>query len=132
MKFFIEEVIPCANSEYGLSSAREDRAVFGFSSGAAFALAAALQHPEIFADALPFSIGVPEMPARPAGALPRFHLVAGELEPAFLAMTRSAHDIIATWGADATLSVYRSGHDQLMWEVALAQLIPRVFPAQRR
>lgn len=131
MKFFIEEVIPWASSEYGLSSAREDRAIFGFSSGAAFAAVAALQHPEVFGNALPFSIGFPQLPERPSSALPHFHLVAGELEPAFLASTRNVREVIAGWGADATLLVYASGHDQLMWQVGLVESIPRVFPARR-
>jgi enterochelin esterase-like enzyme len=132
MKFFIEEVVPWASLEYGFSSAREDRAVFGFSSGAAFAAAAALQHPEIFGDALLFSIGFTQLPARPTGALPHFHLVAGELEPDFLASTRTVREVVAGWGADATLNVYMSGHDQLMWQVGLVQVIPRVFAAKHQ
>lgn len=132
MKFFIEEVVPWASSEYGLSSARDDRAIFGFSSGAAFAAAAALQHPEVFGNALPFSIGFPQLPERPKSALPHFYFVAGELEPAFLAGTRTVREIVAGWGADANLNVYMSGHDQLMWQVGLVESIPRVFPGQSR
>ena len=73
MRFFIEEVVPWASQKFRFSSAREDRAVFGFSNGAAFAAAAAVRNPGIFAHSLPFSVGIPELPARPEGALPRFH-----------------------------------------------------------
>jgi enterochelin esterase-like enzyme len=130
MQFFIEEVVPWASREYGFSSAREDRAVLGFSSGAAFAAAVAVQHPDVFANSLPFSVGTTEFPARPIGALPRFHLIAGELEPDFVARTRALREFLAKWGADATLDVYMSGHDPLMWQSGLARLIPLVFPAQ--
>jgi enterochelin esterase-like enzyme len=131
MRFFLEEVVPWTAREYEFSSAREDRAVFGFSSGAAFAAAVAVQHPDVFANALPFSIGFPQLPARPTGVLPRFHLIAGELEPDFAANTRVVREILAGWGADVTFDVYMSGHDQLMWQSGLAALIPRVFPISR-
>jgi enterochelin esterase-like enzyme len=132
MRFFVEEVIPWASREFGISTAREDRAVIGFSSGAAFAAAIAVQHPNVFATSLPFSIGVRELPARSIGALPHFHLVAGELEPDFLASTQALRETLAGWGADVTLDVYPSGHDQLMWRTGLARLMPRVFPPRRR
>jgi enterochelin esterase-like enzyme len=130
MRFFVEEVVPWASREYGFSSARGDRAVLGFSSGAAFAAAVAVQHPKVFANSLPFSVGNTELPERAIGALPRFHLIAGELEPDFLARTRALRGLLEEWGADATLDVYMSGHDPLMWQSGVNRLIPRVFPAR--
>jgi enterochelin esterase-like enzyme len=129
MRFFSEEVLPWASREYGVSPARDDRAVFGFSSGAAFAAAAAVRYPDAFAHSLPFSVGVQELPARPSAALPRFHLIAGELEPDFVRQTQVMRDKLLALGAEATLDIYMSGHDQLMWQAGLARLIPRVFPA---
>jgi enterochelin esterase-like enzyme len=132
MSFFIEEVVPWASREYDVSSARRNRAVFGFSSGAAFAVAAAAQHPEVFANALAFSIGYSQLPASGSGLLPRFLLIAGELEPDFVANTRIVRDILAGWGAEVSFNVYLSGHDPLMWQTGLCHVIPRVFPSPRR
>jgi enterochelin esterase-like enzyme len=132
MAFFIEEVLPWAAREYGLSTNREDRAIFGFSSGAAFATAAALLHPDVFANALPFSICFPRVPDKPVEALPSFHFVAGELEPDCAAGTSRVYELVRSWGARASFDSFPSGHDPLLWQLALARSVPEVFPLAKR
>ena len=128
MQFFAEEVLPWAIKEYGVSARRNDHAAFGFSNGGAFVVSLAFAHPELFAHALPFSVaGSPERV--PTGvALPRFLFAAGRLEPNFRINTKTMHDNIRAAGGDAAFTDYASGHDTLMWELALATYLPQVFP----
>jgi enterochelin esterase-like enzyme len=131
LAFFVDELLPWATSEYGISRERRDRALFGYSNGADFVAAAAVNHPELFAHVLPFSTGMRIQGPRPdAVDLPRFYFAAGELEP-FITSTRAAHEAVQSWGAASSFDVYRSGHDALLWSVALVDIAPRVFPAAR-
>jgi enterochelin esterase-like enzyme len=127
MRFFTGELLPWAERTYLLSQAPGDRALFGFSNGAVFALAVAVEHPELFGTVLPFSAG-DFMEAPRSGPLPRVFLAAGEFEPGFLAANRKHHKVLRSAGADAALESYMSGHDSLMWQVALVHYMPRVFP----
>jgi len=129
MRFFIEELIPWATREYGLSTDRKARAVFGFSNGGDFAASVALQHGELFGNALPFSMGYTADSRQPPTNLPRFHFVAGELELGFETTTRAMHERVLGWKADSDFTLYKSGHDSLMWQLALAKHLPEVFPA---
>jgi enterochelin esterase-like enzyme len=131
MRFFIEEVLPWATRELGVSGRRRDRAVFGYSNGGVFAAYAGVEHGNEFAHSLPFSMGIAV--ARPSGhrSLPEFHFAAGKLEPGFIGTTREMHGLVKELGAKSTFDEYTSGHDSLMWQVALAEYLPRVFPPRR-
>jgi enterochelin esterase-like enzyme len=131
MRFFIEEVLPWAARELRISGRRRDRAVFGYSNGGVFAAYAGLEHGKEFGHSLPFSMGIPV--ARPSGhrTLPEFHFAAGKLEPGFIGTTREMHGTVKELGAKSTFKEYTSGHDSLMWQVALAEYLPRVFPPRR-
>jgi enterochelin esterase-like enzyme len=108
----------------------------GFSNGAAFTIYAAIAHGEVFAHALAFSSNYDgfrqdgSSPNRPA-SLPRFHFAAGKLEPAFENMTQRASVHMQDWGGSSEIRIYDSGHDMLMWKVAFADFLPKVFPAHR-
>lgn len=132
MRFFIEEVLPWAIREYGISTDRADRAVFGSSSGAAFATSVAIQHADLFAHALPFSLGFLPVSSIHPTPVPQFYFAAGNLEPAFADSTKKMHELVRSWGANSRLALYTSGHDDLLWQVALASFVPSVFPPQNR
>jgi len=136
LRFVIQEVLPWATRKFHLSNERSDRAITGFSNGAAFTIYAALAHGELFADALPFSATYdgsnrdgsdPEPPA----SLPRFHFAAGKLEPPMEFMTTRASSRVQAWGGSSELKIYDSGHDMLMWKRALADFLPDVFPPHK-
>jgi len=92
-------------------------------------LALVTRQPALFGAALPFSAGWTTLQVAPhAGPLPRVFLAAGQLEPPFLQATRHDYESLREAGADAVLESYVSGHDQAMWQVALVQYMPRVFP----
>jgi hypothetical protein len=107
MRFFIEELLPWAERQYGLSTARADRAAMGYSNGAAFVAQLGLRHPEMFATVMPFSLGdemsaTGELRGDPA-SLPRFLFAGGELEPPFLARTRAASARLTAQGVPTQL-----------------------------
>jgi enterochelin esterase-like enzyme len=128
VQFFVNELLPWASRTYGVSAQRAGRVLFGFSSGAAFGLDMAVTHPELFAAVLPFSAGMPMLKPAPNPGLPRVYLAAGLLEPPFAAVTRQAQVLLQEAGAKAVFTFYPSGHDILMWQLALVNYIPQVFP----
>lgn len=127
MKFFTEEVPAIVAKDYGISLAREDRAVMGYSNGGAFSAAAAVRHPDRFGHTLPFSLGIPPTDEKPAGPLPKFHFVAGRFE-SFTVSTEREYKKIQEWGGDATFDSYDAGHDFAMWLLAFSRIAPTVFP----
>jgi enterochelin esterase-like enzyme len=136
MRFVVEEVIPWATQRFHLAARRRDRAIVGFSNGGAFALYAAISHGELFGNALAFSPTWDgsnrdgSEPSRPT-MLPRFHFVAGKLEPNLETTTRVANSRMQAWGASSEIRIYDSGHDMLMWKRALADFLPEVFPLRK-
>jgi enterochelin esterase family protein len=136
MRFFIEELLPWAEKQYGLSIARRDRAAMGYSSGGAFVASLGLQHPQVFFTVMPFSpagspFGSSETATDPA-QMPRFPFAAGELESPFLANARANSAWLKARGVANSLRAYWSGHDILQWQQALADYLPEVFPAKAR
>jgi enterochelin esterase-like enzyme len=132
MRFFVEELLPWVERQYGISSARTDRAAMGFSNGGAFVGQLGMQHPETFATVLPFSPAAQvstqgELRSDPS-RLPRFLFSGGELEPAFLGSARADAVWLAARGVSTQLRVWWSGHDMLQWQQALADYLPEVFP----
>jgi len=135
MQFFVDELLPWAEKNYGLSGSRVDRAAMGYSNGGAFVSALGAQHPESFASVLPFSpadrLSRREVPTGDPARLPRFFFAGGELEPNFLASARTDAAWLQARGVAAQVRSYWSGHDTLMWQLALAEYLPTVFPPGR-
>jgi enterochelin esterase-like enzyme len=127
MRFVADEVVGWAGEQFGpvegpwISS--------GFSSGAAWAIAAARRGPEVFGAVAAFSAGM--VPKRISGQLRsarvRQYLAAGTLEPPFRRATREWADRLARAGLPCRHEEWVGGHDPLWWErqlpVALAWLL---------
>jgi enterochelin esterase-like enzyme len=127
MRFVADEVVGWAGEQFGpvegpwISS--------GFSSGAAWAIAAARRRPEVFGAVAAFSAGM--VPKRISGQLRsarvRQYLAAGTLEPPFRRATREWADRLARAGLPCRHEEWVGGHDPLWWErqlpVALAWLL---------
>lgn len=129
MAFFTKEVPAVVEKEFGISSARKDRAVFGFSNGGAFTAALSIKVPEFAANTIPLSVGVPPSEfAKPSSPMPRIFVAAGTLEPGFLFGSTTFYEQVKAWGADATLHTYVGGHDPLQWERVVAETAPQIFP----
>ncbi len=132
-RFFLDEALPWAEARYGVSAEPADRAVCGFSNGASFAAATVRRHPEHFAAALAFSHAYDGLDAAddPDLAGRRFFLVAGRLEPSFVARERAVASAVAARGADVHQEVGVSGHDEAMWLGAFARAVGWAFDEAR-
>lgn len=83
-KFFVERLPAWVRGNLGISAAREDSAIFGFSNGGAFAVVQALSHPDKFRAAI--ALSVPQFGDLPAPSqvglpTPRCYLAAGDQGP---------------------------------------------------
>ncbi len=131
MDFFTKEVMNWAIKTLGISPLRRDHLIFGSSNGASFAASAAAMHPELFQYALPFSLGMPPAEMTEKALAPQYLFVAGTLDK-FSESTQEASDEVKSHGADSTLKLYVSGHDPLLWKVALLDSLRQLFPGHKR
>ena len=78
-RFFVQTVRLWATQQFAIPTDRARSVVFGFSNGGAFAVAAALRHPDRFAAALAFSVPpFGKLPiSKSAEVQPSFYLAAG-------------------------------------------------------
>lgn len=118
-RFFLEEVIPRAESHHGAPATRERRAVFGVSNGAGWALQMGLRNPDRFAHVIAFSPGgvrtghmAPGMRFTPPV---RFLLLSGSLEPVFDEVTRAWTAALAEKGLEHRVIRLVAGHDWNAW-----------------
>lgn len=116
-RFLTEEVMPLAES-LGASSRRQDRAVAGFSNGAAWAMAMATDHPDLFGKVMALSLGWTD-----GGFMARIRetrygdvwLGAGTLEPPFHNVTRQTADVLKSRTDRVTFDSRVAGHSPIMW-----------------
>lgn len=126
--FFLNELITWAETTYGASTNREDRAVFGLSNGAAFASWMGTNHPEIFGAAIVFSQGWEVDYEPPADALPvRFYLEAGTLEPHFHSETNRWRQVLEEAGIEVSYHERVAGHDSVQWREEIGNALVWVF-----
>lgn len=128
--FFLTEVMPMAEKEYGVSANAQDRMLSGRSNGGAWALDTALRHPDMFSKSAAFSVcwqksgrGI-DQAKRPA-----LFMGVGVFEG-------SCRTVTTRLAAEAMQSedpvVFRqvvSGHTPLMWNLLFAQALQWAFPA---
>ena len=128
-RFFLDELSRWAETEFGVSSDRADRVVFGCSDGGAHALAVGLTHGHRFGHVLAFSSGMPPQGSERLGAdPPRFQLCAGTLEPQFHLAT-SAWSYVLSRSSEATHFTERvCGHELIQWVEELPLALARAFP----
>jgi enterochelin esterase-like enzyme len=127
-KFFVEDVNAWARSRFGVTLPPERTAVFGVSAGGELALALGLRHPDIHGAIFAASPGAgyrsPDvMPAR----VPRTYLVAGTLEPFFLANAARWAEALRHVTADVVFKERAAGHDAEMWRREFPSMIRWAF-----
>lgn len=128
-KFFCDELRAWAETEFGASGSPADRAIFGCSNGARFAVDMGVRHPDLYGHVIAFSVAgrrdfqLPET----AKDLPQFHLAAGTWE-VFLKTTSNVAAALEKHKAQCKFVTRIAGHDFTMWEDELAAAAQRAFP----
>lgn len=129
--FLMDEVIPLTVRDHNAAQARELRMLFGFSSGAAWAISTGLLHPADFGHVTAASFGwenAMNTAAINAGG-PAFYISAGEFEPTFLEDSRQASETLLAAGAEAHFQRFVSGHTWMAFEQQFETGLKSAFPA---
>lgn len=114
--FFLDEVPGWVRSRFGVAPPTERTAVFGVSAGGELALALGVGHPDVFGAVLCASPGGGyRPPAVMPSVLPRIYLVAGTLEPFFLANATRWADALRAAGADVVMAQRVGAHGGAFW-----------------
>jgi enterochelin esterase-like enzyme len=131
-RLFVARVREWARGRFGVALPPSRTAVHGVSAGGELAIALGLRHPDVYAVILSASPGAgyrpPDELPRP---LPRAYLVAGTLEPFFLANAVRWVDALRAAGAEVVLRERAAGHDEGMWRTELPLMIDWAFGATR-
>jgi enterochelin esterase-like enzyme len=125
-RFFMEEVMDWAEKTFSVSSRPEDRILFGFSNGAAFAISMALNHPDKVRNVICFSVAGGS-PSRDAVSSLRGYFLAGTLEWKCHENARLWAEAFEKAGSAAKFQERISGHDGLMWREELPKALTWIF-----
>ena len=115
-KFFIDEVSAWAESTLHVSSARQDRTIWGASNGGAFAVAMGLRHPDRFARVIAMSPVYADIPTpNSSAALPQFFLAAGTFEETTETRAGLLGNVLRGMRAPTKFEEFVGGHDAVVW-----------------
>ncbi|WP_374600317.1 alpha/beta hydrolase [Niveibacterium sp.] len=123
-RFFVDEVLPWAESKFGAANEPGSRSVAGFSNGADWAAAMALRHPDLFGRAIVMSPIMVVEYAIPDAPSTRFELSGGALEPPFALATACFAQRLHAKGGTVKLRWWPHTHAPEQWRAAfLAALL---------
>lgn len=127
-RFFVDDIGQWVAGRFGVSLPPERTAVCGVSASAEFALAMGLRHPDRYGVVFAASPGGGHQPpATLPGQLPRTYLVAGTLEPFFLANATRWADALAGAGADVVLTERVGNHGDPFWRAEFPLMVAWAF-----
>lgn len=128
-RFFVDELIPWAESTLGVAKDPGRRAVFGCSDGGAHALTMALAHHDRFAHVIAYSSGLPPTGNErwPEGTAPSIQLCAGVLEGQFHTATYAWHAFLDMTGVAHHWTERVCGHELLQWIEEFPSAVTRAF-----
>lgn len=128
--FLIHDVMPMAEESLGGPGSAENRMLFGFSSGAAWAVTTALRNSADFRYAAGASLLWREAAnAGEANPGQHFFLGAGYYEPDAADISRHARERIEAGGAQVDFNLFITGHSEIGYAQTFAWALREAFPA---
>ena len=126
--FFVDVVREWTRSRFGVALPRERTAIFGVSAGGELSLAIGLRRPDIYGAVFSASPGAGYQPPDVMpGALPRVYLVAGTLEPFFLANATRWASALRDAGADVMMTERHGSHGGDFWQTEFPLMVDWAF-----
>lgn len=127
-KFFVTDVRRWVHLRFGVALPAERTAVFGASAGGELALALGLRHPDIYGAVFSGSPGGGYKPADVMPSpIPRVYLVAGTLEPFFLANATRWAAALRDAGADVVMRERIASHGSALWQGEFPLMVAWAF-----
>jgi enterochelin esterase-like enzyme len=127
-RFFVEDVRGWVRSRFSVALPAERTAVCGVSASAELSLAMGLRHPDIYGVVFSASPGAGyRPPAVLPSLLPRIYLVAGTLEPFFLANANRWADALRDAGADVVMRQRVGNHGDPFWAGEFPRMVAWAF-----
>ncbi len=133
-KWFIEEVLPWAEREFGASSKREERIVFGSSNGGPFSLTMGARHPDLFGNvvgAMVYALGLTQWKkelAEQPKAPQRFLLYAGSQDANGIRENAGVEKVLKERGYSVTNTVVEGeGHTNRLNQDMLPKVLEEFF-----
>jgi enterochelin esterase-like enzyme len=112
---------------------RRDRAIYGCSNGARFALEMGLRHPDLFGHVIAFSLAGARNLKLPEAAkeTPRYQFAAGTWEPVFRDMTVAVSTRLKQLHVAASFTERAGGHDDAWWREKFVRAAQDAFASHR-
>jgi len=127
-EFFVGDVREWVQSRFGVELPAERTAVWGASVGGELALAMGFRHPDIYGAVFAASPGGGyRPPAVMPSPLPRVYLVAGTLEPFFLANATRWTVALREAGADIVMTERVASHGDAFWAEEFPLMVAWAF-----
>lgn len=125
-EFVTQDLIPTIEERYPVATEREQRALFGLSDGATFTAWTVQDYPEIFGNALIFSLGTnPEFQVTKEPI--RYYMVYGTLELNFYMATSLWIEFVKDSDLDYAYQERVSGHNLMLWQEEITDALIWVF-----
>ena len=127
-RFFVGEVRQWLRTRFGIALPASRTAVCGVSASGELALALGLRHPDVYGVMFSASPGAGyRPPAVMPRTLPRAYLIAGTLEPFFLANASRWADALRDAGGDVVLYERPGSHGDPFWEHEFPLMVAWAF-----
>ncbi len=127
-RFFVDELAAWAESELGVPTDRDRRAVWGCSDGGGHAVMIARLFPDRYGHVFAYSTGMPpDLKYEWTDDHPFMHLCAGTLEGPFHQATEAWAGYLMLSGAKYHFTERVAGHDLVQWAEELPRAIARAF-----
>lgn len=130
-RFVLDVVIPAVEREFPVATRRDQRMVYGYSSGGSWAASMGLRNSDTFGRTAAGSIANLEwVDTSNVDPRTRFLISGGVFEPGFLEGSTDVVNRINAEGGHATLRTFVTGHGSEAFSRLLAEALIAYFPAE--